>query len=62
MPHAKFFRIILSVIFVLLAIFLLFLDRFMFAPIVRMFEILILPISLSGFLYYLLRPIVGFFT
>ncbi|MFC3802596.1 AI-2E family transporter [Cohnella sp. GCM10012308] len=60
MPYAKFFRIILSVIFVLLAIFLLFLDRFMFAPIVRMFDILLLPIALSGFLYYLLRPIVGF--
>jgi len=60
MPRARFFRNILSIIFVLIAIYFLFLDRFMFAPIVRLFDILVLPISLSGFLYYLLRPIVGF--
>jgi len=60
MPQTRFFRISLGLIFVLLIIYLLFLDSFLFAPIARLFNILILPLTLAGFFYYLFRPIISF--
>lgn len=59
MPLTRFYHICIGIIFVLLIIYLLFLDSFILAPIARMFNILVLPLTLSGFFYYLFRPIVN---
>jgi predicted PurR-regulated permease PerM len=59
MPQTGFFRISLGIIFILLIIFLISIDSFIFRPIIMLFDILILPLTLSVFFYYLLRPIVN---
>ncbi|RUT36582.1 AI-2E family transporter [Paenibacillus zeisoli] len=41
-------------------VFLLHQVRFIFNPVVTLVEILIVPMTISGFLYYLLRPIVHY--
>ncbi|MDQ0087654.1 putative PurR-regulated permease PerM [Paenibacillus anaericanus] len=55
-----FFRISLGIIMVLTIIFLLSKVTFIFNPLVTMLQILLVPITVSGFLYYLLRPIVNY--
>lgn len=60
MLQKPFFRISLGIIMILTIIFLLSKVTFIFNPLVTMFSILIVPLTVSGFLYYLLRPIVSF--
>ncbi|PZE22265.1 AI-2E family transporter [Paenibacillus xerothermodurans] len=60
--QSKFFKICLGIICVLLIILLLSKVNFIFKPLYMMFNILIVPITLSGFLYYLMRPIVNFLS
>ncbi|RUT48020.1 AI-2E family transporter [Paenibacillus anaericanus] len=55
-----FFRISLGIIMVLTIIFLLSKVTFIFNPLITMLQILLVPITVSGFLYYLLRPIVNY--
>lgn len=58
MPQSRFFRITLGIIMVLTIIYLVHKISFVFNPIVVLVSILIVPVSISVFLYYLLRPIV----
>lgn len=60
MMRKPFFRISLGIIMVLTIIFLLSKVTFIFNPLVTMLQILLVPITVSGFLYYLLRPIVNY--
>lgn len=53
-----FYRTSLGIIMVLTIIYLLSKVSFIFNPLVTLVSILIVPITISGFLYYLLRPIV----
>lgn len=55
-----FYQISLGIIMVLTIILLLSKVSFIFVPVVTLVNILIVPVMLSGFLYYLLRPIVQF--
>ncbi|MBP1999878.1 putative PurR-regulated permease PerM [Paenibacillus shirakamiensis] len=56
----KFFRVCLGVIMILTIIYLLHEVNFVFGPIVTFVQLLIVPMTVSGFLYYLLRPIVHY--
>ncbi|WHX47087.1 AI-2E family transporter [Paenibacillus woosongensis] len=60
MLQKPFYRICLGIIMVLTIILLLSKVSFIFIPLVTLINILIVPVMLSGFLYYLLRPIVQF--
>ncbi|MFD3257393.1 AI-2E family transporter [Paenibacillus lentus] len=60
MLQKPFYRICLGIIMVLTIILLLSKVSFIFMPFVTLINILIVPVMLSGFLYYLLRPIVQF--
>lgn len=62
MLEKPFFKISLGTIMILTIIFLLSKVTFIFNPINTLFSIIILPLTISGFLYYLLRPVVGFLT
>ncbi|MBW4840181.1 MAG: AI-2E family transporter [Paenibacillaceae bacterium] len=55
-----FYRTSLGIILVLTIIYLLSKVSFIFNPVVTLVSILIVPLTISGFLYYLLRPIVHF--
>lgn len=55
-----FYRTSIGIILLLTMIYLLSKVSFIFNPLVTLFSILIVPITISGFLYYLLRPIVQF--
>ncbi|WP_245640083.1 AI-2E family transporter [Paenibacillus dakarensis] len=57
----KFYKVCIGVILVLVIIYLSSLVDFIFKPILALFSLLIIvPVLLSGFLYYLLRPIVNY--
>jgi predicted PurR-regulated permease PerM len=58
MPQNTFFKTSLGIIMVLTVIYLLHLISFVFNPIVTLVSILIVPVSVSVFLYYLLRPVI----
>lgn len=60
MLQNKFFRTCLGIIAILLIIYLASKVSFIFQPLLLMFNILIIPLSLAGFMYYLLRPIVNY--
>lgn len=60
MLQHPFYRTTLGIILVLTMIYLLSKVSFIFNPLVTLVSILIVPITISGFLYYLLRPIVQF--
>ncbi|MEF2967192.1 AI-2E family transporter [Paenibacillus sp. M1] len=55
-----FYRRCLGVIMVLTIIYLIHKVHFIFNPVVTLVQILIVPLTISGFLYYLLRPVVQF--
>ncbi|GJM80601.1 hypothetical protein HMSSN139_30970 [Paenibacillus sp. HMSSN-139] len=55
-----FYRTSLGIIMALTIIYLLSKVSFIFNPVVTLVSILIVPLTISGFLYYLLRPIVQF--
>ncbi|WP_433941517.1 AI-2E family transporter [Paenibacillus lautus] len=54
----KFFKLCLAVILVLTIIYLGSLVDFIFRPVLSFFSIILVPLMLSGFFYYLLRPLV----
>lgn len=54
----KFFKLCLAVILVLIIIYLGSLVDFIFRPVLSFFSIILVPLMLSGFFYYLLRPLV----
>lgn len=60
MWQRPFYRMSLGIILVLTIIYLLSKVSFIFNPLVTLVSILIVPLTVSGFLYYLLRPIVHF--
>lgn len=60
MLRHPFYRISLGIIMLLTIIYLLNKVHFIFNPLVTLVQILIVPLTISGFLYYLLRPIVHF--
>lgn len=60
LPQSKYFRTCLGLIFALLIIYLGSKVSFIFNPLVLLFNIMIIPVMLAGFMYYLLRPIVNF--
>ncbi|MNK32614.1 pheromone autoinducer 2 transporter [compost metagenome] len=60
MLQNSFFRTCLGIIMLLTIVFLLHQVRFIFNPVVTFVQILIVPMTISGFLYYLLRPIVHY--
>jgi predicted PurR-regulated permease PerM len=55
----KFFKYSVGIILVLVIAFLLGQLGFIVAPVMQFFGVLFFPLLISGFLYYLLRPIVG---
>ncbi len=55
----KFFKYSVGILLVLLIIFLIGKLDFVFNPIKNLIAVIFFPILVSGFLYYLLRPIVG---
>ncbi|WP_274649424.1 AI-2E family transporter [Paenibacillus humicola] len=59
-PMSRFFRICLGAIALLLIIYLIAKDSFLFRPLDKVLNILIVPFMLAGFFYYLLRPIVRY--
>ncbi|QYR20580.1 AI-2E family transporter [Paenibacillus sp. sptzw28] len=62
MLQSRFFRFCIGTVFLLLIIYLIEKDSFIFVPVIKMFNILIVPFMLAGFFYYLLRPIVHLLT
>lgn len=58
MQQQKFFRTSLAIIAILLILYLGSKVIFLFAPLGAIFRLLLVPIMLSGFMYYLLRPLV----
>ncbi|MCJ8011329.1 AI-2E family transporter [Paenibacillus sp. KQZ6P-2] len=60
MLQSKYFRTCLGIIFALLIIYLGTKVSFIFKPIVLLVNIMIIPVMLAGFMYYLLRPLVNF--
>ncbi len=62
MFNNKFFQIAFGILLVLLIIFLASQVPYIMEPISSVLSLLILPILLGGFLYYLLRPLVRFFA
>ncbi|MFS0724369.1 AI-2E family transporter [Paenibacillus sp. 1P07SE] len=62
MMNNRFFRISLGILIWLSIIFMASLVDFLFKPIAVAFHLLIVPVMLCGFLYYLLRPLVELFA
>ncbi|MBW7457648.1 AI-2E family transporter [Paenibacillus sepulcri] len=60
MLQSRFFRFCLGTIALLIIIYLIAMDSFIFIPLIKMVNILIVPFMLAGFFYYLLRPIVHY--
>ncbi|WP_198041770.1 AI-2E family transporter [Paenibacillus larvae] len=62
MPQSRFFRTCYGIIALLLIIFLVSKVSFLFNPLIKMFNILVVPFIIAGFFYYLLRPLVNYLT
>ena len=62
MLKGKFFKVAYGIILVLIIIFLMGQVPYIMAPLSTVLSILITPLLLGGFFYYLLRPIAKFFT
>ncbi|MCZ8512662.1 AI-2E family transporter [Paenibacillus filicis] len=60
LPQTRFFKACLGIICILVILLLLSKVSFLFKPVLLIFHILIVPFILSGFLYYLLRPLVAY--
>lgn len=60
MMQSKYFRTCLGIIALLLIIYLGTKISFLFSPIVSIFKMLLVPMAMAGFFYYLLRPIVDY--
>ncbi|NHN32029.1 AI-2E family transporter [Paenibacillus sp. S3N08] len=60
MLQNKFFRICIGIILVLVIFNLMNMVGFLFTPLLVMLQTLFVPILISGFLYYMLRPLVNF--
>lgn len=60
MLQSKYFRTSLAIIAFLTILYLGSKVIFLFAPVVAIFNLLLVPMMLSGFMYYLLRPIVNY--
>lgn len=62
MLESKFFRIALSILLILLILFLWSKVNYIYDPLNSVLALLLTPLLLSLFLYYLLRPVVNFLT
>lgn len=60
MMQSKYFRTCLGIIALLLIVYLGTKVSFLFKPILSLFNMLLVPIAIAGFFYYLLRPIVNY--
>lgn len=60
MLQSKYFRTCLAIIAFLTILYLGSKVIFLFTPLVAIFNLLLVPMMLSGFMYYLLRPLVKF--
>ncbi|MEK3683892.1 AI-2E family transporter [Paenibacillus sp. LMG 31459] len=60
MLQSKYFRTCLAIIAFLTILYLGSKVIFLFTPLVSIFNLLLVPMMLSGFMYYLLRPLVNF--
>ncbi|WP_106768251.1 AI-2E family transporter [Paenibacillus faecalis] len=60
MMQSKFFRTCLGIIALLLIIYLGTEVSFLFKPILSLFNILLIPVVIAGFFYYLLRPLIDY--
>ncbi|KWX85260.1 permease, partial [Paenibacillus riograndensis] len=60
MLQSKYFRTCLAIIAFLTILYLGSKVVFLIAPLVAIFNLLLVPMMLSGFMYYLLRPLVNF--
>ena len=60
MLQSKYFRTCLAIIAFLTILYLGSKVIFLFSPLVAIFNLLLVPMMLSGFMYYLLRPLVSF--
>lgn len=58
----RFFKITISIILILLILFLIKQVEYIIGPIRKVLTFLLIPILVSIFFYYLLRPVVNFFT
>jgi predicted PurR-regulated permease PerM len=58
--QSKYFRTCLAIIAFLTILYLGSKVIFLFTPLVSIFNLLLVPMMLSGFMYYLLRPLVNF--
>ena len=58
----KFFKISIAIILILLILFLFNKVDYIFGPLRSLFSFLLIPLLISIFLYYLLRPLVRFLT
>lgn len=57
--HNRFIKWCITIILVLIIIYLGSLVDFIFKPVLSLFSMIIVPLMLSGFFYYLLRPLVN---
>lgn len=62
LPKSHLFRVFYVIIFVLLIVFLSTKVPFLFTPIAAMIKYMLLPIVLSGFFYYLFRPVINYLS
>lgn len=60
MLQSKYFRTCLSIIAILTILYLGSKVVFLFSPVLAILRLLLIPMMLSGFMYYLLRPLVKF--
>lgn len=60
MLQSKYFRTSLAIIAFLTILYLGSKVIFLFTPLVSIFNLLLVPMMLSGFMFYLLRPLVNF--
>ncbi len=56
----KFFKFCLAVILILIIIYLGSMVDFIFRPVLSFFSIILIPLMLAGFFFYLLRPLVDY--
>lgn len=57
--HIRFFRWCFTIILILIIIYLGSRVSFIFKPVLSLFSMIIVPLMLAGFFYYLLRPLVN---
>lgn len=60
MNQSKYFRTCLSIIATMLIIYMAFKLSFILLPVLYVCKLLLVPFALSGFLFYLLRPIINY--